>query len=512
MSSPFPVGSRLVAYCRDSGGREQDVSVERQRAEILAWALDSGLVITRWFEDRARSGGSTARRDAFLELTDYLSEAHRPEIGVVIWEYARFARQFDDAVFYVASLRRLGYQVYSITDAIPDTLEGRLLESILAWKNAKYREDLSRAVRSGMHLVLSSYQGYPNRTPPFGYQKEFVEIGKRRDGSSHRTARLIPDPATAPLLQSAFELRARGATYAEIHNALHLTAHHVSLNRILTNPIYTGTLVYGGNEYPNFCPPLVSAETFSAANAVNRARAGKFGYNHPRRARSRFLLTGLLFCAWCGSPMNGRVAKRKGCSDKLYYVCRNSNNGKAATCRAPAIPKETIEKMVLDDVSEHLLHPDVLKSLLRRYSKRKTRITRPSSLDRLRSDLSRNDAELHRLVDAIREAGHSRALLDELGVLEQRHDALVAQVNASEASTPKPLQLDPTSLEHALTLLNQKLHSSDPVECVTVLRGLVAEVSAKRDGGTSIRHRGGPVTGEITLLVPISGESLIVPL
>lgn len=509
---PFPPASRLVAYCRDSGGREQDVSVDRQKAEILAWAHDFDLTVTHWFEDRARSGGSTQRRDAFLELTDYLSESDRPEAGVVIWEYARFARQFDDAMFYVASLRRLGYQVYSITDAIPDTLEGRLLESILAWKNAKYREDLSRAVRSGMRLVVSSFKGYPNHKPPLGYKKDYIEIGRRRDGTPHCTARLIPDPETAPLVQQAFELRAGGATYAEIHNALHLTAWHISLNKVLDNPIYTGTLRFGGQEYPGFCAPLVSAETWARAQVVNCARAGKFGYDHPRRSRSRFLLTGLLFCGLCGNSMNARIAKRPGQKDVLYYVCRDARNGKAAHCHAPGIPKQEIEKKVLDQTSEFLQHPDLFQQLLKRSARTKTKTNRGKGLDRARADLSQNEKELRHVLEAVRAAGHSKVLLEELGRLEKKHDSLAVQIEALEAAAPRPIDLSTDDLAHGLQLLANKLSSENPTDVLTVLRGLVVEIHARREGGTPQRHQHGEITGQITLRVPASKEEITVPL
>lgn len=519
-TSPFPPASRLVAYCRDSGGRDQDVSVDRQRAELTAWALDSGITITRWFEDRARSGGSTQRRDAFLEMTDYLSEPNRPEVGVVIWEYARFARQFDDAMFYVASLRRLGYTVYSITDAIPDTLEGRLLESILAWKNAKYREDLSRAVRSGLRLMITAFNGYPNIHPPLGFKKEYADIGSRRDGTPHRTARLIPDPDTAPLIQQAFDMRALGATYPEIHRALHLTQHHISLRKILRNPIYAGTLRFGGQDYPGFVPPLVSTETYARAQSVNTLRAARFGVHHPRRVRSRFLLTGLIYCSQCGTRMEGFTSKDK-CS---YYICHTSRFDKSA-CQARMIPKDQIEQLVLDVVGQHLQRPEVFQHLLKRTAKMKARklsghkphqrspVPIRGSGEQTKKELSATEADIRRLVSAIRDTGHSRALLDELSALEARRETLTLKVNDLEVQSGgvvSPDDITPEDLAHALQLLAGKLHSEDPADVLTVLRGLISEIHARREGDP--RQRRGPITGDITLIVPVLGAELNVPL
>ena len=63
---------KLVAYLRDSGGREQEYSTLQQKAEILGWAKQNNYIITRIFEDKARPGSSTAGRDAFEEMVDYL--------------------------------------------------------------------------------------------------------------------------------------------------------------------------------------------------------------------------------------------------------------------------------------------------------------------------------------------------------------------------------------------------------------------------------------------------------
>ena len=193
---PFSAGSRLVAYLRDSGGRDQNLSIPQQQESIGRWCRENGYVLSHQFKDAARSGTSIAGRDGFLEMVAYL-ESNAPEAGVVIWEYSRIARDFDDFTYYITYLRRNGYAVYSITDHIPDTLDGRLFESITAWKTAKYSEDLSKNIRRGQHFIASVYKGKPGGKPPLGYLYSPTEIGRRRDGSPHLVNRLVPDPKVA---------------------------------------------------------------------------------------------------------------------------------------------------------------------------------------------------------------------------------------------------------------------------------------------------------------------------
>jgi DNA invertase Pin-like site-specific DNA recombinase len=48
-----------AAYLRDSGGEEQELSIEQQEKEIRAWCLEKGYILTAIFKDEARPGSST---------------------------------------------------------------------------------------------------------------------------------------------------------------------------------------------------------------------------------------------------------------------------------------------------------------------------------------------------------------------------------------------------------------------------------------------------------------------
>jgi site-specific DNA recombinase len=479
--------------------------VERQRAEIISWAASHDLIIPRWFFDPARSGRSTAGRDQFLQLIQYLSAEKRPEKGVVFWEYARLARDFDDTMYYLADLRRQGYVAWSITDAIPDTLEGRLLESIIAWKNAKYLQDLSRAIRSGQRFVISAHQGYPQRRAPMGYRKEPIQIGTRRDGRPHIVSRLVLDPDIAPLMVEAFQMRASGATYAEIHNAMHLTASHISLGRMMSNPIYIGTLRYGGREFPNFCPPLVDQDLWDATQTVNRERRSRYGYNHPRVVRSRFVLTGLLFCSECKSPMHARIVQQPGRRAYEYYRCCNTANGRARACTAPMLPKSQIEEWVYDRLETVILRPDVITPLLDEVlaelpEQEEEHRAQIAHLEKQQNETQRS---IQNILKALAEAGHSRAMLAKLADLEKKRDELAASLASAASHIPAPIEMSPEVITSAIRHMTAKLRQGTR-ESLTVLRGLVVEVRAKRKGGGShYSHRAQPIQGTITVRLPL---------
>ena len=177
-----------------------------------------------------------------------------PEAGLVIWSYSRFARDFDDAQFYRADIRRRGYLFHSLNDEVPDGPMGRLFEAVIDWKNEQFLEDLSRDVKRGLSDLVRTHGALPG-TPPRGFKREPVQIGARRDGRPHIVHRWVPDPELVPMVQQAFALRAAGASLNEIHQT---TALYNSLNSYTTffsNRLYIGILEFGDLTIENYCEP-----------------------------------------------------------------------------------------------------------------------------------------------------------------------------------------------------------------------------------------------------------------
>ena len=63
---PFQPDSKLVVYLRDSGGDEQEMSIEQQEDILRKWCVENQCVITRVFVDRVRPGSSVVGREQFL--------------------------------------------------------------------------------------------------------------------------------------------------------------------------------------------------------------------------------------------------------------------------------------------------------------------------------------------------------------------------------------------------------------------------------------------------------------
>ena len=216
MTDPFPPGSALACYLRDSGGVSQDLSVDQQLTVIREWCDNNGYTLASIFADRARPGGTVTGRTEFDRLIRHF-QSGAPEAGVVFWDLSRWLRSFDDGQFYLSTLRRLGYQVHSLEQYIPPGSIGRVVESLHLWSAEEFRKQLSHNIKRGLRYIVTVHHAYPMPYTPVGYRKEPSQVGIRRNGEPHLVNRLVPDPATRAAVLRAFELRASRQSIAEIH-------------------------------------------------------------------------------------------------------------------------------------------------------------------------------------------------------------------------------------------------------------------------------------------------------
>ena len=487
--SPFPPGSHVAAYFRDSGGDTQELSIQQQEAAFRAWCAEHGLIPGQVFTDAARPGSSVVSRTGFQDMMHHFRTG-APEAGLVIWSYSRFARDFDDAQFYRADLRRRGYIFHSMNDEIPDGPIGRFFEAAIDWKNEQFLEDLSRDVKRGLHDLVQRYGAMPG-TPPRGFMRQPITIGRRRDGRDHVAHRWAPDPEKIPLVRQAFAMLLDGRSLIEIQNSTHLYGSINSWTTFFRNKIYMGTLEFGSLTIENYCEPIVDEQTWAAAQAViarraRRAHLSGDNPHHPRRNGDIYILSGLVYCAQCGSPLFGSSerARRPGGYDYRYerYVC--SRRYRNRDCQAEGIPRIYLDDLVKNTVIEYILSPQNLASrqaiLLQSESQRQAELDAQAAV--LRSQLGAARRRIANITETLAEQGSSRALLAKLVDLEAHESTLLsdmAQIEARSKMAVEPqtsLQIDAMSQR-----LVTHLQNSSGQACRRILRGLLHRVVVERE-------------------------------
>jgi DNA invertase Pin-like site-specific DNA recombinase len=500
MTSPFSPGVTVAAYLRDSGGDNQDLSTQQQHQAISAWCIQNNLILTQIYRDEAAPGSSTVGRNAFLSMIDHFTSGAIKEKGIIVWDFARFSREIDDSQFYKGDLRRRGFIIHSINEDLPSGLDGRLYEFINDWKNAKYLADLSKNVVRGLQHGFSSNHSM-HGTPPRGFRMgPDIYLGQRRNGSSHIVHQWEPDPDLIPLIRQAFELRASGASYAQITKATGLYHNKNSWNHFFSNPIYKGVLRYGDQVVENYCSPIVEPKVWQFVQEVNmqhqinspiqRENNLPSGYpdqvapipSHPRRKTSPYLLSGLARCGQCGSPLNGNTMRARGKYVNRYYTCQAKKLTNGLTCQAPNIPQEELETGILNEIRERILEPDFILSI---YSQMEADAAQGTA--ELRKTISALEVQkppiqsaIKNIIATISAIGHSPALVSALKENEANLQDLQTRISSIEyrisvlENLPSPSQVTITA-DNLRTALN----TNDPDKLRNRLRALVDHIDVK---------------------------------
>lgn len=524
INQPFPTGSLVAAYARDSGGDAQELSISQQLSAFRQFCQNNGLIPGAIFQDAARPGSSVVGRDGFQDMMHHFRH-DAPEAGLVIWSYSRFARDIDDASFYRADLRRRGYILHSLNDSIPEGNIGRLFEAVIDWKNSTFLEDLSRDTRRGLHDLVKVYGAVPG-TPPRGFARKLITIGKRRDGKDRIAHRWVPDPEVVPRVVLAFQMRAAGRTLAEIHAATKLYGSFNSYQTFFTNRLYIGVLEFGDQLLEHYCEPVIDLETWNAVQAKIKQHAqhkNLKGPAHPRRINSSYLLSGLAYCARCNSPLFGAPSKQHrkpdGTRNADYqrYACARSY--RRHDCDQGQFPQAVLDNAVLATIQEYVLQPEVLQAhqaqiqadrddFLVRICEQRT--TTANSLAGVRRRIAN-------LADAIAESGHTRALLEKLTALETEEIDLRTQLADldRQAAQPDP-DLTPGEIDHTLMAMREIFDHGSHSARQQLLRGFVERITVDRDGnkilGSIAYYIPPPVDHPPPDSVPMSRNTLGAPL
>jgi DNA invertase Pin-like site-specific DNA recombinase len=497
---PLPPGSRVAGYFRDSGGDEQERSVDQQRRVAEEYCQRPHLVLVHVFADVARPGSTIVGRDGFDDLIHYCRQ-HAPTAnrrtpdapdGILLWDLKRFARNRQDNAFFKADLRRRGYTVLFLSDNIPQGGIGHIYEAMLEWKAEQDLQDISKDVKRGLSDLVSTrgpdgqYLGLCPGRPPTGFKGEPYTLGVKRDGRPRIVQRWVPDPETWDLCRQAWEMRVNGASYRQIHEATRLMGSIGCYATFFRNRIYTGTLVYSGQEYEDFVRSLVTEDAWEQVQALRKPR-----YEHrPRLDSSDYALSGLLYCGLCGRAMKADSVRARADAGDGYqrrryrrYTCTGWKQNR--DCSMHFLRAELVEQAVFDFLAEQVLLPEHLLQVLQdAQPDDEERRVLEQDAQLLKITLADVEQVISRLVDAIERSGHSASLAERLAEREAERSRVRVQLSEvqhrlEETKVDVPLAVLEDFCDHA----REALQHGALEDVRAVLHSMVVRVEAEQGGG-----------------------------
>jgi len=135
------------------------------------------------------------------------------------------------------------------------------------------------------------------------------------------------------------------------------------VRRVLTNALYRGVVVTGGQTYPGQHAAIIEDAVWESAQALlpdaTRTDARSQSVGHRQVA----LLRGVLRCGRCGCAMSPS-SSRKDHRAYRYYVCSTAQRHGDQTCAVRTIPARTVEAAVLTQLRALMQQPDQLLAQL----------------------------------------------------------------------------------------------------------------------------------------------------
>jgi site-specific DNA recombinase len=482
---------RVVLYARVSSEKQDvDLSLSAQLKALRDYAARNNYEVVKEFVDEAESG-KTAARPAFREMISAARRPQKPFDVILVWKFSRFARSRQDSILFKAMLKKNGIRVVSISEPAEDTPTGKLLEAMIESLDEFYSANLGEEVTRGMR-ESASRGFYLSAVAPFGYRKVRV-----KDGSKERT-KLDIKPKEAEIVSQIFDQVLAGQGLIEVAKQLNNEKiagpkgkgwMKTSIRKILTNEVYTGTAVWGRDSkrdlpvirVENAWPAIVDKHTFDEAQLLLKERAPVI--LHPRRVASRYLLSGLVRCGYCGKALVGQDAKS---GQFTYYVCGTLLKKGAGSCPTHYLNSQRFEDTVLDKLKEHVLTTENLNRLVNIANEEMDNFALESNqrLDSIIDGIADVDRRLERLYDALETGKIQLAdLAPRIQQLRQKREQLqAAKWKLEQQLSDRRVELaDAKAVAGCLSDMRDLLTEGSFAERKTFIRSFVKEIKVTGD-------------------------------
>lgn len=358
------------------GNKSESNSISSQRDMIRSFIRkQDDMEIYDIYVDDGFSGANFDRPE-FKRMMKDIEAGHVD--CVIVKDLSRLGRDYIEAGRLIQKdLPALNVRFIAVTDHFDsltaDYHETSLVLPVKNFVNDSYCRDISGKVRS--HQKVKREKGE--------FIGAFAVYGYCKDGKDKN--RLVPDSYAAQIVKNIFDWKLDGMSCAAIAgklNGLGILSpleykkskgerfatgfptkvkagwSSQAVKRILSNEIYTGTMVQGRREKISYkldkCRekpkeewirvegthvPVVAREAFDSVQKllpVDSRTSGREGKPH--------LFCGLLFCGDCMEPMTRRVNRYKG-AEKVSFICPTRNSGLG--CTRHTIPEDELRRAVL---------------------------------------------------------------------------------------------------------------------------------------------------------------------
>lgn len=286
-------------YIRVSTEDQAELSPDAQKRLLLDYAKKNDIIVSKNFIfSESVSGRHVQKRPEFQRMIATAKQPSHPIDVILVWKFSRFARNQEESIVYKSMLKKDRVDVVSVSEPLIEGPFGSLIERIIEWMDEYYSIRLSGEVLRGMKEKALQH-GYQS-TPCLGYDavghgKPFVineaeyamvsyimDLYDNQNMDETAIARRCNDLGYRTKRGNPFERR--------------------TVDRILENPFYCGTVIWNGVEFEGTHEVRLSRERFEKRQELIASR------KRPIKARNvsacKHWLSGLIKCSICGATLS----------------------------------------------------------------------------------------------------------------------------------------------------------------------------------------------------------------
>ncbi len=432
----------VAIYTRKStdenlGGDFTSLDSQREYCEafIKSREAEGWRVFPVEYNDPGFTGGNMDRPG----LKHLLSDARQGKFQAVLtYKYDRLSRNTKDFLHVLDIFDKHSIVYVSVTQPIDTgSSVGRLMRSILVDFSQFERELISERTRD-KRAAMARKGKWAGGPPVLGYDADVETKKLVINAAEAKQVRLLYETylQTKSLSKAAILLNKQGyrmkkwtTRKGNVHGGRRFNKG--SLDYVLRNPVYIGKISHKGDVHEGEHKGVVDPSIFERVGRMLAANGAK--NTSPNQDKHNFLLRGLVRCGACGHAMTPNFAYSKG-RKYFYYKCVSVGKLDKSACPTKSAPARELERLVLDRIAFLGKQKQVVDEVVERARKMTGKELPAKQKERVRliAEIGRQEAEVGNITNILAAQGPAapqyRALMDKLGEVQERREALEKQV------------------------------------------------------------------------------------
>lgn len=454
--------TKCYIYTRVSTAMQVDgFSLDAQRERLRTYAKFQGMVIAGEYSDEGKSGKSVEGRLEFRQMLDDIKTGRDGVSFVLVFKLSRFGRNAADVLSSLQLMQDYGVNLICVEDGIDSSKDsGKLVISVLSAVAEIERENILVQTMEGRRQKAREGK-WNGGFAPYGYRLEDGKLMVAEDETE--VIRVIYDKfihtgmgmnkIAAWLNQQGYEKKKRQNNTLDAFSASFVKG-------VLDNPVYCGKLAYGRRKsekvsgkrneyhvvkqadymlYDGAHEAIIPEADWKLAQEKRKTTGVRSVKTHSLEHEN--ILSAILHCPVCGSPMYGNVNRKKRADGSLYkdyffYACKHRLRVNGHQCDYRKQWNQTVIDDAVAELIRSLVQNPKFEEAIRKKINSKVDITElQADLDSLRKKLRQLDGAKNKLgqeMDALNvtDRHYDRKRSD----MQRRMESLYDQIDETEVS------------------------------------------------------------------------------